>query len=188
MGMQRSRRILVVCHCLLNANAKVRPLAAQPGAALALLAPYLERGTGLFQLPCPELCHLGGNRWGMTREQYDCRPYRRLLRALAQTAADQLAALVRDGCRIEAVLGVDGSPSCGVFATCLGFTGGEPGPGGVDMAEAAKARLVPGAGLFIEALRRELAEAGLSPPFWAVNEASPTAIYQQPSTGCGGTP
>ena len=184
--MHRSRAVVVVCHCLLNANSKVRPLAAYPGAALAVIEPYLRRGYGIFQLPCPELCHLGGDRWGMTREQYDCRPYRRRLDDLAATAVDQLAALARDGCRIEAVVGMDGSPSCGVFATCLGFTGGEPGPGGVDMAAATQARVIHGSGLFIDALRRELAAAGLAPPFWAVDETAPSAIRDQPTTGYGG--
>ena len=42
--MHRSRAVLVVCHCLLNANAKVRPLAAYSGAALAVIEPFLQIG------------------------------------------------------------------------------------------------------------------------------------------------
>lgn len=184
--MHRSRRVLVLCHCLLNANAKVVPLAVHPGAALAVLEPFLRQGLGLVQLPCPELCHLGADRFGMTREQYDCRPFRRRCLALVEPVVDMLAALDRDGCRIEAVLGVDGSPSCGVFATCLGFTGGELGQGGVDVAAATQARFVAGEGVFIEVFRQALAQAGLTPAFWAVDEASPTAVRTQPPTDLGG--
>ena len=184
--MQRSHRILVVCHCLLNANAKVAPLAAHPGAALGVLEPFLRQGLGLVQLPCPELCHLGADRWGMTREQYDCRPYLRRCLALVEPMVDMLAAQVRGGCCIEAVLGVDGSPSCGVFATCLGFTGGEQGKGGVDVAAATRARVVAGEGVFTGIFRQALAQAGLTPPFWAVDETSPTVVRTKPPTDLGG--
>lgn len=168
--MHRGRRLLVVCHCLLNANAKVFPLAGAPGAYLEVLEPFLREGIGLFQLPCPETAYLGCSRWGMTREQYDHPAFRRACAAMLGPAVDQLEALARDGCEIMAVLGMDGSPSCGVFQTCEGYGGGEPAYPAIHAALPAAVRFVPGEGVFVAVLRRLLADAGLTPPFWAVDE------------------
>ncbi|MCA1985516.1 MAG: hypothetical protein LDL27_03460 [Desulfovibrio sp.] len=174
--MHRGRCVLVVCHCLLNTNAKVAPLATAPGALLGVLEPFLRDGVGLMQLPCPETAYLGCNRWGMTREQYDHPAYRRACAGMVQPVVDQLQALVRDGCTVLAVLGVDGSPSCGVFQTCEGYGGGEIADPQIRAQAAHAARLVPGRGVFLDVLHAMLAEAGIIPPYWAVDEHAPTAI------------
>ena len=57
--MKRSRRILVVCHCLFNANSKVYPLARAQGVYREVVEPYPDQGVGFVQLPCPELTRLG---------------------------------------------------------------------------------------------------------------------------------
>ncbi len=67
--MRRSQKVVVLCHCLLNANVKVRPLASYEAVLPAILNGFPS--AGLFQLPCPETSFLGLSRWGMTREQYD---------------------------------------------------------------------------------------------------------------------
>ncbi len=183
--MQRSGRILVVCHCLLNANAKVRPLAAYGGAHLEALRPWLEQGVGLFQLPCPETACLGLRRWGMTREQYDHPAFRRACRGLLQPVLDQLAAFAADGCEVVAVVGMDGSPNCGAFATCAGFLGGEVSSPATRLDDQVAAlRIAPGRGVFLEELAAALDAAGLDIPFWAVDEARPgrlrTSAESQP--------
>ncbi|MDJ0622385.1 MAG: hypothetical protein QNJ17_05440 [Desulfocapsaceae bacterium] len=77
--MNRGRKILIVCHCILNINAKIQPLAPVQGVLTETIRPYLDDGCGLFQLPCPEVSYLGMNRWGMTREQYDHPAFRYFL-------------------------------------------------------------------------------------------------------------
>lgn len=62
--MHRSRRILIMCHCLLNANAKIVPLASVQGVFTDVILPHINEGCGLFQLPCPETSYLGMYRWG----------------------------------------------------------------------------------------------------------------------------
>jgi predicted secreted protein len=87
--MKRSRKILIVCHCLLNANSKVYPLASAPGVYLDAMRKPMEEGFGLFLLPCPEAGHLGMSRWGMTREQYDHANFRAHCRTILSPAVEQ---------------------------------------------------------------------------------------------------
>lgn len=172
--MRRSRRILVVCHCLLNANAKVHPLAATAGVYTDVLAGYIGAGVGLVQLPCPELSFLGINRWGMTREQYDHPNFRSHCEKILEPVLNQIEAFAQAGYEIVGIIGMDGSPNCGVNRTCLGYTGGELGaPGGVAR-QVGAVRMVEGAGVFMEVLRAALEKRGIASDFLAVDEESPS--------------
>ena len=104
--MKRSRKILIVCHCILNANAKVHPLAAVPGVSTDVISPHVAAGAGLFQLPCPETAYLGMNRWGMTREQYDNRSYRAHCRTILDAPLAQMLAFRPSGNENPAI-GID---------------------------------------------------------------------------------
>lgn len=162
---ERGRKVAVVAHCLLNVNTKVHGLArydAVHPVALRLIA----EGAGLVQLPCPEEAHLGMNRWGMTRDQYDVPAYRRLCRGLARRVAEMVASLAADGCDILGVWGVDGSPSCGVNRSCEGYPGGEVGT----LASAPTATDAPGPGVFMDEVRRALTDLDLTLGFEAVAE------------------
>ena len=50
----RSKKIIFLCHCCLNQNAKVRGIASYPGAITPLISMLLEEGIGMIQMPCPE--------------------------------------------------------------------------------------------------------------------------------------
>lgn len=123
--MNRSKKIIVICHCLLNANAKIYPLASCSGVYQDVLKKYIEGGYGIVQLPCPETGYLGLNRWGMSREQYDHPHFREYCRKILKPTLYQLKAFVDAGYEISGVIGMNGSPNCGVTQTCIGFTGGE---------------------------------------------------------------
>jgi len=163
---QRSRRIAVLAHCHLNVNTKVRGLAGYPGVRADVVTPLVAEGVGIIQLPCPEATFLGMKRWGMTVEQYDTPAYRRHCRKILRPVIDTLVALADDGCSIEAVLGVEGSPSCGVETTCGGCTGGE-----IEDASEQKADRVAGRGVLIDELRAMMDDAGLGAvPFSGVED------------------
>jgi predicted secreted protein len=163
---ERSRRVAAVAHCHLNVNTKVRGLACYEGVRADVIAPLIEQGVGIVQLPCPEASFLGMKRWGMTVEQYDTPAYRRHCRKILRTTVDTLRTLADDGCAIEGVLGVEGSPSCGVETTCAGYAGGEL----EDAVEQQAARVV-GRGVFVDELCAMLAEAGLADiPFTGVED------------------
>jgi predicted secreted protein len=150
----RGRRIVVVAHCILNANAKYAGGAKRPGANIGVLEPYLRDGVGVVQLPCPESSFLGMGRWTMTRNQYDTGAYRRHCRETLRPTVDTLEEFSRAGYAIEGVVGIKGSPSCGVTETCEGFGGGEIG--GVPVSVRAA-----GSGVMMTVLAEMLAEREL---------------------------
>lgn len=166
--MNRSKKIVVMCHCLLNSNSKIAGLAHYPGALLPVVNKHLTTGAGLLQLPCPEMTYLGLKRWGMTKDQYDTPFFRRHCRNILQPYIDQIAEYLANGYRIEQIIGVDGSPSCGVTRTCAGYCGGM-----IDEQNPQTAREIEGNGVFIEELSAMLRERNLSIPFAAIDENNP---------------
>ena len=56
----RSGEVVFVSHCLLNQNTRYLGGAVCPGVVAAAIAPYIEDGTGIVQMPCPEQRVWGG--------------------------------------------------------------------------------------------------------------------------------
>jgi predicted secreted protein len=117
-SMQRGRKIILVAHCLLNANAKVGSLCTYPAALTELMAGLFERGIGVIQLPCPEMLLYGSRRWGHVKEQFSHPAFRRECRQALQPIVEQLVDYRSNGYLLVGVVGIDGSPSCGVVRTC----------------------------------------------------------------------
>ncbi len=149
---------MVLCHCHLNANAVIMPLAEYEGVNSMVIGKLIEDGTGLLQLPCPETAWLGMQRWGMTKNQYDTAAYRRFCHEILQPSIDQISAWVASGYEIRGVLGVAGSPSCGVRTTCMGYKGGEISCKQESDSQHPVVQMVPGSGVFIEVLQEVFRE------------------------------
>lgn len=117
--MQRSRRILVASHCVINQNAVVGGEARSPGIMKAAVDWADEQGFGIFQLPCPEFTFLGPERPPMTVEEYDTPEFHAHNRSILLPAVEQLKTYQDYGYTIVGGLGIAGSPSCdpgkGVF-------------------------------------------------------------------------
>ena len=62
-------------------------------------------------------------RWAVTRNQLDVPQFRRFCCALIEHYADLLQMLAHEGAQLR-IVGVAGSPSCGVQTTSSGYTGG----------------------------------------------------------------
>jgi predicted secreted protein len=105
------------------------------------------------QLPCPEALYLGMERWAVTKNQLDVPQFRRFCRTLIEQYVDLLEMLARQGASL-CIVGVAGSPSCGIITTSSGYTGGLPG-----VAEHAH---VSGRGVFMEELLAELERRGVA--------------------------
>lgn len=128
----RSEQVVFVSHCLLNQNSRYLGGAVCGGAVHDALAPFLVDGTGIVQMPCPEQRVWGGVLktrmlwlidhpraarlwpllWPVARRWMRWR-YARLARAVARDVNDYLAS----GLTVRGVVGVAGSPSCGVRTT-----------------------------------------------------------------------
>jgi len=124
---KRSKRVVFVAHCIMNQNAKVDKCAHYPGAIEEVARFFLDNGIGISQMPCPEMLLLGLDRGkpaglDLTIEEEDTR-IARLMRTgdcyqaavqIAETFAFQIAEYVKSGFDAIGVLGINGSPTCGV--------------------------------------------------------------------------
>src|SRR5262249_14321646 len=118
--------------CLLNENTRYPGGARQAGCVREVVEPYLRGDCGIVQMPCPEerawggvlkrrLIALLGDRLPPALVRAARRAGMALLSAhaarLARRVALQIADYQRSDMSVVAVVGVDGSPSCGVATT-----------------------------------------------------------------------
>ncbi len=162
---KRSGKIILVAHCILNQNSRVFGLARFPGMINEIINVLKERNVGILQMPCPELLFAGLNRWSRTKEQYDTPIFRRYCRKLAITLVDQIEEYLKNEIKILAILGIDGSPTCGVNETSKGFKGGD-----LEKISIPEVTHVKGLGIFMEELQRELKKRSLNIYFFGIKD------------------
>jgi len=139
---RRSGKIALVSHCILNQNSRAVGLKERPSAVAEIMGFLARNEIGLIQMPCPELADAGVLRPPKTREQYDNVSFRRYCRKIAEELADQIQEYEKSKIKLKLVLGVEGSPSCGVNEV---------------------------SGVFLEELRSALDKRAISAPFFGVN-------------------
>ena len=157
---QRSKKVILVLHCLLNQNARIDGCGYFPGAMGDAARAVVDSDVGILQMPCPELKCLGLDRSGRMRDGTDIGIREALLegegekacRALVQEVMDDVQEYLKHGFRIIGVVGNDGSPACGINSAHY-VDGERPGPGA-----------------FMKMLREELEKAGLTLPFVALRD------------------
>ena len=113
---KRGHKIVVVAHCILNQNSRVQGIAYYTGMINEIVDVIRKHEVGIIQMPCPELTYTGLLRPSETKKQYDTPAYRKYCRQIASSTAHQIEEYVRNGFKVLAVLGVEGSPTCGVEA------------------------------------------------------------------------
>jgi predicted secreted protein len=126
----RSKRLIVVAHCLLNQNSISDGTVDFPSQFRELIDLIMANGIGLIQLPCPEVTCLGLDRkdkLGGTRPllQENSRIRNLLLdpdnaerlRYKAEEVAAQIQEYESYGFKVLGVVGINRSPSCGVETT-----------------------------------------------------------------------
>lgn len=110
--MKRSKRILLMAHCILNQNTVIENEARAEGAVKTAANWATEEGFGIIQLPCPEFTFLGINRPPMTYEEYNTPEYRLHCREILQPVLHQVEEYCKNDYEISGLLGIQGSPSC----------------------------------------------------------------------------
>ena len=159
MEDQRSRKVAFLCHCLINQNSKVEGVAGHPGMVAALVELLGKHGIGIVQLPCPEAEELGIGRpvGDDTKEQYDTPSYRETCSRIAEDAIDKVGQYQGNGYAVTCILGVDGSPSCGVKTSPV----------------RGESEKVPSSepGIFIEILLKEMRSNGVVVPVIGIPES-----------------
>lgn len=200
---RRSKRVVFLSHCLLNQNTRYLGGACERGAVPPVVRECLDRGYGMVQMPCPEqhawggvlkrhlLRHFGSRGTVLHRMRglllpillwYTRRVYRRLARQVARQIADYLSS----GFEVVGIVGVDGSPSCGTLRTVdlrrslQRVAALTPSATSQDMNAIVLESLIPGRGLFLAALQRELDRRGLHVPHLAFD--LPSELQGKPIT------
>ena len=163
--MAGGRKIVVLAHCMLNQNTKPDRRARFAGAVQPVLEVLAEEGLGIFQLPCPEIGFAGPWRFSQVIQQYDTPRYRDHCRDLVVRTVDQLEHCLRptdDGEDYRvAVVGVEGSPSCGI--TKVGWSTAWRGfPGAVTFD--GPYPVGDGTGIFMQEFQREIVRRQLRTP------------------------
>ncbi len=147
----RSKKLVLVAHCVLNQNSISDGTADYPATIREVVNLLLESQLGILQMPCPELHCLGLDRGDVrgaerpvvvenTRIRESMRqpaPFA-TLQALVRSLVFQIEQYASNGFTLVGVVGINRSPSCGVDTTSIGN------------------REVEGQGVFIEELKKEL--------------------------------
>lgn len=165
------KRILLVSHCLLNTASKLKgfdeeKIAGEEALRREVMKKAVDQGVQLLQLPCPEFLQYGARRWGHTYNQFNNVFFRQRCREMLQPVVLQLREYLENPEEFEiiGVLGVDGSPSCGVKYTCRAGWGGEFS--GRDVTEVLRScRLQEGSGVLMCVLREMLEENSIDLKF-----------------------
>jgi uncharacterized protein YbbK (DUF523 family) len=178
---ERSKRVIFVSHCLLNENTRYLGGAFRPGCVDELVDGFQQEGLGIYQMRCPEQQAWGGvlkrhllpfyrsKGTILYRLRHVLLPlfilytrwvYMRIAKEVVRDSEDY----VRSGFEVVGIVGVGGSPSCGVWSY-LDLRCSLEAIAGCPVArfdrrlmneEAVAACLREGEGLFIAAIQRRL--------------------------------
>ncbi len=174
--------IIFVSHCVLNIASKVvmyneTEMAAEEDLRRRFVSKAVSQGVQLVQLPCPEFIMYGSRRWGHVSEQFDTPFFRSQCRKLLEDYMLQIKEyLSNDRFRILGIVGIDGSPSCGVDYTCYGTWGGNLSDRD-DLGDCiATSRLGTGKGILMDEFSKLLKEQGVEVPMVGLFAEEPQKI------------
>lgn len=168
-----SKRVILVSHCLLNIHAKVIGSGVTSDVGSFIISSLLSHGFGLIQLPCPELTHGGLWRWGQSRSQYDNAFFKSHCTKLTKDVVNQVEEYLRCDYLVGPVIGINGSPSCGIDFCYDGLWGGEIGdiqklPDKIENLSCTNCM-----GVFMEVLKEQLENRKILIDWVGVNEEEP---------------
>jgi predicted secreted protein len=148
-------RVVILAHCIVNQSTRARwqggGATRTEGTITDVITPLIEHGIGIIQMECPEQTLYGNPRHPRSRDDYEIPVFKDKCREIAVRTTQ---AIENSASKLIAVLGFEGSPSCGVERTTRTIEGSH--------AES------PGEGHLIEAIRQEMREKGLDAPIIGV--------------------
>ena len=154
---ERSQRIVLVSHCILNQNAISDGTADYPGTFKEVVNRLVEEGVGIIQMPCPELLCLGLDRGDVKgseravveentriRKELLTNSSQEMMEQLVQGLFLQVKEYLKNGFSIQGIIGINRSPSCGVNTT------------------SERNQEIQGEGVFVKKLLETLKQEGIS--------------------------
>ena len=162
------KKIIVLSHCLINPFSKVVSFKESNEEfemkKKELLSLFFENGVGILQLPCPETTCYGLKRWGHVKEQFDTPHFREVSDLLLKEPINQIEEYINNGFSVLGIIGINGSPSCGVDKTCSGDWYGEIGSNENLSEMISSIKLINEPGVLIERLYKLLEVKNLDVP------------------------
>lgn len=162
----RSKKVMFVAHCILNQNARIDTCALTPSAIPKIPEYLIQHEIGIIQYPCPELGFLGLGRQGQdcnildgsyhhqdgeVYDQLSVPEARTYLKSIADNIVYQIKEYQKYGFRVFGILGIGGSPTCGVEVTYY-------------------KQLTSGKGAFMEELSKALEANDLNVPIRGISD------------------
>ena len=148
--MLRSRRFVLTPFCMLCQGVRAEGIVRHfPSIIKPVVDLLAELKINIIQMPCPELLFDSFHRKPCGKPKYDNPHNRAICRKLAEQVVAQIEMFKVNGCTVEAVLGVEFSPSCAVTIVAV------PPPKRREVAE----------GIYTEELKKVLHEHGIKLPF-----------------------
>jgi predicted secreted protein len=150
--MERGNKIVLVSHCILNQSARPVGREKYSGVVKEILELFTESGVGIIQIPCPQLeFNEGLNRKSNSKDCYDNTCFRSKCQKLSCNVIQMIESYVKKNYEILGILGIEQSSTCGVYQVQNGK------------------RSVPGKGIFIEELEKEMEKKNFQVPIIGVN-------------------
>ena len=163
--MNRGKKIVLVSHCILNQNSVVKPYGKKFEDFKGLLVRLIKENIGIIQLPCPEISIYGLKRWGHVKDQFETPHFRKKSKLMLENTLDNIIDYRNNGYDLLGVIGIKGSPSCGVNTTCRGNWDGSISCQNIE-GKLKSLREVYEAGVFMEILKESLIEIGIHIDFY----------------------
>ncbi|MCX5852505.1 MAG: hypothetical protein NT072_10715 [Deltaproteobacteria bacterium] len=188
---KRSKQVVFLSHCILNENTRYLGGACTGCFVPEIMDSVFKNNLGVVQMPCPEQHAWGGVNKRMLLLAYGAKGtilynfryiiipalllYTRVIyRWIARKKAREIQDYINSGYSVTAIVGIDGSPSCGVNTT-LDFWKAfevlaEINVNSVTLEDAnavVTKCLTDGQGLFTIALQDELRKRHISIPYLA---------------------
>ncbi|WP_461812306.1 CD3072 family TudS-related putative desulfidase [Faecalimonas sp.] len=171
------QKIVFVSHCFFNDAAKLKnpnlfELEKERTNKRKFLKKILDQGIEIVQLPCPELILYGVNRWGHAASQFNTAFFRKASRKMLEPYILQIEEYSSCPERFEilGIVGIDGSPSCGVKFTYDGEWGGEFTGNENVLSVLSGLQKVEKSGIFIKVMKDMLMEKGYEIPFYSLED------------------
>lgn len=168
--MNRSKKIAIISHCIINQNSVVKGEYKDINIFFPFIKKLFEENIGILQLPCPETEYYGLRRWGHVKEQFDNCGYRKYLEKIINSFVDIIKEYINNGYEIVGIYGIAGSPSCGVNLTCSANWEGEISLYKDKEDIVSRIKMINESGIFMEIFKSVLDKNKINIPFYDVDD------------------
>ena len=148
--MLRSKRYVFVPFCLLAQGVRATGIVKRYSSAIAPVVNLLmEENVNIIQMMCPELIFDGFHRKPCGRLKYDTPQNHKICQEVAEKQVQMMEMLINNGHSVEAIVGIEFSPSCAVSRLTGKWPRGQQ----------------KGEGIYVEELRKLMDQKGIKVPF-----------------------